>query len=157
MGVAPMIPGGKINIAFSALSAAIESDDSANLNTYRKTVWNQNGTKTDGELYFTFSPNTGTVKNNGTEATYVYLKLYQKGSNSGRIRLSSNFDTATYTQAQMDAYSIEVSKTYKNNNTSKERWWEVILKVSPGAQISVLFEGSDYSSYLMEFKWLKQS
>ena len=148
---------GKIDIAFSALRAAIENDDSTNLNTYSKTVWNQNGTETDGKLYFTFSPNTGTVKNNGTEDAYVYLKLYQKGSYSGRIRLSSNFDTDTYTQAQMDAYSIGVSKTYKNNTTSTERLWEVILKVSPGAQISVLFEGKDYSSYLIEFKWLKQS
>lgn len=155
MGMSPRTPGGKRSAALSSLRHAIENG-TGSLNSFEKTSWNESRTMTDGDLSFSFSPNTGTVTNNGTKDTYIYARFYQAGANSGRIRFSTGFDSASNSTDAINAFGVDVEKTYSNATTSTTRLWEAIFKVSPGATVTVLFEGNNYTSYSIGFKWIKE-
>lgn len=155
MGMSPRIPGGKRSAALSALRHAIENG-AGSLNSFEKTAWNESRKLTDGDLSFSFSSNTGTVTNNGTKDKYIYARFYQAGANSGRIRFSTGFNSASDSTDAINAFGVEVEKTYSNTTTSTTRLWEAIFKVSPGATVTVLFEGGNYTSYSIGFKWIKE-
>ena len=155
MGMSPRTPGGKRSAAFSALRHAIENG-TGSLNSFEKTSWNESRTLTDGDLSFSFSNNTGAVTNNGTEDKYIYARSYQAGANSGRIRFLTGFDSASDSTTAINTFGVDVEKTYSNTATSTTRLWETIFKLSPGATVTVLFEGLNYTSYSIGFKWIKE-
>lgn len=155
-----MSAGSAVNGAtsgFYALRNAIDYEDNSNLNSFESTVWNYKGSKTDGTLSFQFTDNTGVVTNTGATSAYVYIKFYQKGDNSGRIKVESVFDSASYSHNNLSTFYVRAAKTYTNNYNSNERTWEVILEISPAIKVTVLFEGHNYNSYLKQFKWIKQT
>ena len=149
--------GGGSKSAFFELRSAIENDLSSKLNTFEKTVWNKQDSTTDGSLSFKFTDNTGVVKNTGTGNKYIYARCYQAGANSGRIRFTTGFDSASDSNDCIDIFDVGIEKTYNNSNTSTTKLWEAIFRVSPGATVTILFEGGQYTSYSMSFKWIKDS